>query len=135
MSGVGSLQSSYDNVFVMYHRKNDNKPVITRPAAWKSLQSNGEIATGVGIMGSNRMIIVSPTEMVLPWSSASVNGGGVTTSDRLTALNDWSGRLNTAAQITRPAKAATTFLLSAHIRWHLSGYSLRTRPGIRRGRR
>ena len=34
------------------------------------------------------------------WSSAAVSGGGTTTSDRVTAMNDWNGKTNTAAQIT-----------------------------------
>ena len=47
-----------------------------------------------------KILVVAPTETSLYWSSAAVSAGGKTTSDRLTALDDWTGKASTAAQIT-----------------------------------
>ena len=46
------------------------------------------------------MLVVAPTEATLTWSSAAVSAGGKTTTDRLTALDDWAGKTSTAAQVT-----------------------------------
>ena len=89
-----------DGVFIMYHRKQDDYPVMVKPHKWPSLQSGGEVADGVAIVEGGKILIVAPTESSMTWSSAAVSGGGVTTTNRLTALDDWAGKQNTAAQIT-----------------------------------
>jgi hypothetical protein len=89
-----------DGVFIMYHRKSDNYPLAVKLDKWPSLQSGGEIADGVMIVEAGKHFVVAPTESSLYWSSAAVSGGGTTTSDRVTAINDWNGKANTAAQVT-----------------------------------
>ena len=94
------LNAINDGVFVMYHRKSDNFPLMVKPHLWPGYQSSGEIAEGVVIVEGGKMLVVAPTENALYWSSAAVSGGGFTTTDRVTAFNDWNGKQNTAAQIT-----------------------------------
>lgn len=101
LSGT-DLDAIEDGVFVMFHRNSDDYPLAVRPDQWTNYQNSGEIAEGVMIVEGGKMLVVSPTEATLTWSSAAVAGGGTTTSDRLTALNDWTGKSSTAAQITHP---------------------------------
>ena len=98
--------SMYDNVMIMYHRKSDNYPLMTKLSKWTSLQTSGEIADGVAVVEGGHVLIVAPTESTsaLTWSSADITGGATTTSDRVTAIADWNGKSNTAAII----KASTT---------------------------
>ena len=84
----------------MFHRKSDDIPLCVIPDKWRSYQNSGEIADGVLVSEGGRNIVVAPTDANLYWSSAAVSGGGTTTSDRLTALDDFEGKANTAAQIT-----------------------------------
>lgn len=100
---IGDLDvnSINDGVFIMFHRKSDNYPVMVKPHKWTSHQSSGEIAEGVVVVEGGKILVVAPTEASLYWSSAAVSGGGVTTSDRVTALNDWAGKANTTAQMTK----------------------------------
>lgn len=84
----------------MFHRKSDDYPLCVKPDKWQSYQNSGEIADGVLVSEGGRNIVVAPTDANLYWSSAAVSGGGTTTSDRLTALDDFNGKNNTAAQIT-----------------------------------
>ncbi len=88
-------------VFIMYHRKSDNYPLMVKPHKWTATQAGGEIADGVAVVEGGKILIVAPTESStkLTWSSAAVSGGGTTTSDRVTALNDWAGKANTTAQV------------------------------------
>lgn len=94
------LNAMNDGVFIMFHRNSDNYPLAVKPHQWTSYQNSGEIAEGVMIVEGGKILVVAPTEATLYWSSAAVSGGGTTTSDRLTALADWNGKTNTAAQIT-----------------------------------
>lgn len=94
------LKDIYDGVFIMFHRKSDDYPLCVKPDKWQSYQNSGEIADGVLVSEGGRNIVVAPTDANLYWSSAAVSGGGTTTSDRLTALDDFNGKNNTAAQIT-----------------------------------
>ena len=94
------LKDIYDGVFIMFHRKSDDIPLCVKPDKWQSYQNSGEIADGVLISEGGRNIVVAPTDANLYWSSAAVSGGGTTTSDRLTALDDFEGKANTASQIT-----------------------------------
>lgn len=94
------LKDIYDGVFIMFHRKSDGYPLCVKPDKWQSYQNSGEIADGVLVSEGGRNIVVAPTDANLYWSSAAVSGGGTTTSDRLTALDDFNGKNNTAAQIT-----------------------------------
>lgn len=89
-----------DGVFIMFHRKNDNYPLAVKPEKWASYQNSGGIAEGVMVVEGGKILVVAPTEATLYWSSAAVSAGGKTTIDRETALNDWTGKASTAAQIT-----------------------------------
>ena len=89
-----------DGVFIMFHRKSDNYPLAVKLDKWASHQSSGEIAEGVMVVEGGKILVVAPTEATLYWSSAAVSAGGKTTTDRETALNDWTGKTSTAAQIT-----------------------------------
>lgn len=96
------FDSLSEGVFIMFHRKSDNYPLMVKPDKWASYQSSGEIAEGVVVVEGGKMLVVAPTEAGsagLLWSSAAVSGGGKTTTDRLTAMEDWTGKASTAAQI------------------------------------
>lgn len=99
LAGI-DLNSINDGVFIMFHRNSDNYPLMVKPHKWASYQNSGEIAEGVVVVEGGKILVVAPTETSLYWSSAAVSGGGKTTTDRLTALDDWMGKANTAAQIT-----------------------------------
>jgi len=105
-----SLNTMYDGVFIMYHRNSDNFPLMVKPHKWTSIQSSGEIADGVVIVEGGKCLVVAPTESAtkLTWSSAAISGGGTTTSDRVTAINDWNGKANTTAQINASTSSAVT---------------------------
>ena len=105
-----SLNGMYDGIFIMYHRKSDNFPLMVKPHKWTSLQSSGEIADGVVVVESGKVLVVAPTEATskLTWSSAAISGGGTTTTDRVTAMNDWNGKANTASQISKSTSSAVT---------------------------
>ena len=94
------LNAMNDGVFIMFHRKSDDYPLAVKPDKWASYQNSGEIAEGVMIVEGGKILVVAPTEATLYWSSAAVSAGGKTTTDRETALNDWTGKTSTAAQIT-----------------------------------
>ena len=94
------LNAMYDGVFIMFHRKSDNYPLAVKPDKWASYQNSGEIAEGVMVVEGGKILVVAPTEAALYWSSAAVSAGGKTTTDLETALNDWTGKTSTAAQIT-----------------------------------
>lgn len=95
-----NLNAMNDGVFIMFHRKSDNYPLAVKPDKWASYQNSGEIAEGVMVVEGGKILVVAPTEATLNWSSAAVSAGGKTTTDRETALNDWTGKASTAAQIT-----------------------------------
>ena len=99
LAGI-DLNSINDGVFIMFHRNSDNYPLMVKPHKWASYQNSGEIAEGVVVVEGGKILVVAPTETSLYWSSAAVSAGGKTTSDRLTALDDWTGKASTAAQIT-----------------------------------
>ena len=101
--GGMSLNAIEDGIFIMCHRKSDNYPIMYKPHKWTAQQSAGEIANGVVVVEGGKLLVVAPTECDsagLLWSSAAVSGGGVTTSDRVTAYSDWAGKANTTAQLT-----------------------------------
>ena len=101
LNGI-NLNSINDGVFIMFHRKSDDYPLMVKPDKWPGYQSSGEIAEGVVVVEGGKMLVVAPTEADsagLLWSSAAVSGGGKTTTDRLTAMEDWTGKASTAAQI------------------------------------
>lgn len=98
--GGMNLNAMNDGVFIMFHRKSDNYPLAVKPDKWASYQNSGEIAEGVMVVEGGKILVVAPTEAALYWSSAAVSAGGKTTTDRETALNDWTGKTSTAAQIT-----------------------------------
>lgn len=98
-----------EGVFIMFHRNSDNYPLMVKPDKWPRNQNRGEIAEGVVVVEGGKILVVSPTETALTWSSAAVSGGGVTTSDRITAMNDWAGKANTAAQITHAECSSASY--------------------------
>ena len=108
LAGI-NLNSINDGVFIMFHRNSDNYPLMVKPDKWASYQSSGEIAEGVVVVEGGKILVVAPTETSLYWSSAAVSGGGKTTSDRLTALDDWTGKANTAAQITHAECSSASY--------------------------
>lgn len=100
-----------DGVFIMFHRKSDNYPLMVKPRKWASYQNSGEIADGVVVVEGGKVLVVAPTEADsagLLWSSAAVSGGATTTSDRVTAMNDWNGKANTASIISKSTSSAVT---------------------------
>ena len=105
-----NLNAMNDGVFIMYHRKNDDYPLMVKPHKWISLQNSGEIADGVVVVEGGKILVVAPTESTskLTWSSAAISGGGTTTTDRVTAMNDWNGKANTAATIKASKADAIT---------------------------
>lgn len=110
MGGL-DLNSMEDGVFIMTHRKSDNYPVMFKPHKWTAQQSAGEVALGVVVVEGGHVLVVAPTESTteLNWSSAAVSGGGTTAGDRITAMNDWNGKANTAAQITHSEASGTGY--------------------------
>lgn len=105
-----NLNGLYDGIFIMYHRKSDDYPLMVKPHKWTSLQNSGEIADGVVVVEGGKILVVAPTESTskLTWSSAAISGGGTTTGDRVTAMNDWNGKANTAATIKASKADAIT---------------------------
>lgn len=104
---IGQL---YDGVFIMFHRKSDNFPLAVRVGSWASYNASGEIADGVLLVEGGKHLVIAPTEASSakwsskPASSSDTSGsvqisGVTTTSDRITALNDFAGRANTTAII------------------------------------
>ena len=109
MAGM-NLDSINDGIFIMFHRNSDNFPLMVKPYKWPSYQNSGEIAEGVVIVEGGKILVVAPTESSSPltWSSAAISGGGTTTGDRVTAMNDWNGKANTAATIKASKADAIT---------------------------
>ena len=103
------LSKAADGVFVMFHRNSDNYPLAVKPHKWASYQSSGEIAEGVLVVEGGKMLVVAPTEATLTWSSAAVSAGGKTTTDRLTALDDWAGKTSTAEQVKHSECNTTSY--------------------------
>ena len=110
MIGSINLNAIEDGIFIMFHRKNDDFPLMVKPHKWASYQSSGEVAEGVVVVEGGKCLVVAPTEpsSKLTWSSAAVSGGGFTTTDRVAAIADWSGKANTAAQIAASTSGAVT---------------------------
>ena len=103
------FDSLSEGVFVMFHRNSDNFPLMVKPNKWAIFQNSGEIADGVAIAEGGKILVVAPTETSLHWSSAAVSGGGKTTTDRLTALDDWTGKASTTAQITHAECSSASY--------------------------
>lgn len=110
MGGL-NINALEDGVFIMFHRKSDNSPLMVKPHKWASYQNSGEIAEGVVIVEGGKCLVVAPTESdaKLYWSSAAVSGGGTTTSDRVTAINDWNGKNNTTNQVTHSECSSASY--------------------------
>lgn len=110
MQDSSLLKDIFDNVFIMYHRKSDDFPLMVEPFKWKALEASGEVADGVVIVEGGRILVVAPTQAptTLLWSSAVITGGGFTTSNRETAMYDWEGKANTTSQIAASTESAIT---------------------------
>lgn len=128
MGGL-DLNALEDGIFVMFHRKSDDYPLMVKPHKWTSYQTSGEIAEGVVVVDGGKVLVVAPTESTttLLWSSADVSGGGTTTTDRVAAMNDWNGKANTAAQITHSEASGTGYapgFCHAYSRVNANGHGL-----------
>lgn len=122
-----SPNAQMDGIFIMYHRNSDNYPLMVKPHKWTSLQSSGEIADGVVVVEGGKILVVAPTETALTWSSAAVSGGGTTTTDRITAMNDWTGKANTTAQVTHAECNTSSYApgyCNLYSRTNANGYGL-----------
>ena len=125
-----SFDAIEDGIFIMTHRKSDNYPIMYKPHKWTAQQSAGEIADGVVVVEGGKLLVVAPTECDsagLLWSSEAVSGGGVTTTDRVTAYSDWAGKTNTAAQIAKAACQGASYapgFCAAYSRTNANGYGL-----------
>ncbi len=109
--GITDFNLMFDGVFIMFHRKSDDSPLMVKPHKWRSLQNSGEIADGVVIVEGGKMLVVAPTEADsagILWSSSAVSAGATTTSDRVVAMNDFNGKANTASIISHSTSAAVT---------------------------
>ena len=128
--GGQSLNALEDGIFIMTHRKSDNYPIMYKPHLWTAQQNAGEIADGVVVVEGGKVLVVAPTECDsagLLWSSEAVSGGGVTTSDRVTAYSDWAGKTNTAAQIAKTQCQGASYapgFCAAYSRTNANGYGL-----------
>lgn len=108
LDGV-STDAIFDNIFILYHDASGDYPRFVKPFKWPSLQSGGEVASGIMIIEGGKALVVSPTGATgLYWSSAAISGGGVTTSDITTAIMDWQGEANTASQVAASTPEAIT---------------------------
>jgi len=106
-----NLNGMMDGIFIMYHRKSDDYPLMVKPHKWTALQNAGEIADGVVVVDGGKVLVVAPTEAGsagILWSSAAESVSVTTTSDRVTAMNDWNGKANTASIISKSTSAAVT---------------------------
>lgn len=107
--GDADIDSISDGIFILYHDASGDYPRFVKPFKWPSLQSGGEVASGIMIIEGGKALVVSPTEATgLYWSSAAISGGGVTTSDITTAIMDWQGKANTASQVAASTPEAIT---------------------------
>ena len=97
--------SILDGVYIMYHRKSDDFPVISTVDSWTALQTSGEIADGVLVLQGGKHLVVAPTETNKYFSSSPVLVGAAVT-DRVVAMNDWNGKSLTAALIANSTLAA-----------------------------
>ena len=50
-----NLNGLYDGIFIMYHRKSDDYPLMVKPHKWTSLQNSGEIADGVVVVEGGKI--------------------------------------------------------------------------------
>ena len=128
MGGL-NLDALEDGIFIMTHRKSDNYPIMYKPHKWTAQQSAGEVADGVVVVEGGKVLVVAPTESAsaLNWGSANVAGGGVTTTDRVTAHNDFAGKTNTAAQITHSELSGAGYapgFCANYSRVNANGYGL-----------
>ena len=127
MQGGISENAQVDGVFIMCHRKSDNYLIMYKPHKWAAQQSAGEIADGVVVVEGGKILVVAPTESSMTWSLEAVSGGGTTTTDRVTAMNDWNGKTNTAAQITKAACSSNAYApgyCANYSRVNANGYGL-----------
>lgn len=108
--GGFDLNDIYDNVFIMYHRKSDDFPLMVKPQYWPSIQNGGEVAEGVVVVEGGHVLVVAPTESTsgLLWSSADITTGNPLITDRLVAMNDWDGKANTAKIIAASSDQSVT---------------------------
>jgi hypothetical protein len=123
--GAMDIDKVMSGIFIMAH--SGGTPQAYLCSEWTAKQNSGMTADGVLIIEGGRHLVVAPTGTTLPWSSAAVNGGGVMTTDRLTALNDWEGKANTAAQIEKEVCQGTSYApgyCAAYARTNSSGYGL-----------
>lgn len=116
-----NLNAIEDGVFIMYHRKSDDYPLMVKPHKWPSLEASGEVADGVAVFEGGKHVVVAPTGAdALPWASAAVQGDNtlysndstysaeVTGNNRLAAMQDFNGRTHTDAIIKNSSSSHVT---------------------------
>ena len=105
---VGSIDmySICSNIFVVYYEEYEwaqYRWALCAPlSSWKSLQNSGKAPQGILVIDGDKKLVVALTESTnkLKWASANLAGGAFTSSDRLTASNDYAGKANTKAIVT-----------------------------------
>ena len=105
---VGSIDmySICSNIFVVYYEEYEWAQYRWAQCAplsrWKPLQDSGKAPQGILVIDGDKKIVVALTESTnkLKWASANLAGGAFTSSDRLTASNDYAGKANTKAIVT-----------------------------------
>lgn len=123
------LRAAVDGLFIMCHRRADNYPMMYKPHKWTAQQTAGEVADGVVVVEGGHVLVVAPTEAstTIPWGSASVAGGGGTTTNRVTAYSAWAGKTDTASQITHAEMSGAGYapgFCHAYSRVNANGYGL-----------
>lgn len=122
------LGGMFDNIRIMYHAKNGGVPTLSRVESWTALQSAGDVADGVAILGTGKTLVVAPTQsMTMNFASTAMSGDGTSTGDRATAQADMDGRANTTAQLTHTEFSGTGYaagFCNAYSRTNANGAGL-----------
>jgi hypothetical protein len=99
----------YDNILIAFCEGDAYMRMVHLDDWVKNSLDSTKTATGVVVSEGGKVLVVAPTGAALKWSSAAVTGGGVMASDRTTAINDWAGKANTAAQVKHSECADTDY--------------------------
>lgn len=93
------LDAIEDGIFIAYHNTAGNT-LMVKPHKWAVSQSSGNIADGVVVLETGKLLMIALTEVVLKWSEKAVAAGGTTTTSNRIAIADMSGEASTAVQVT-----------------------------------
>ena len=106
LTGSIDMYTICSNIFVVYYEEWDwsgyRYPLAVPLSSWKSYQDSGKAPQGILVVDGDKKLVVALTESTnkLKWASANLAGGAFTTSDRVTAMNDYAGKTNTKAIVT-----------------------------------